>query len=130
MAFIGNNYQRIMQQKFSLPALFLSWIYTLYRKVYIPSIIGMIAIIILVFLPSAIYSVIVLVFLVVLGINFNKFYISYAKKQINKIKMTNQNVNENELISICNKKGGTNVWLAILIYAIFAIISGLLNQIV
>lgn len=127
MAFIGNNYEQIMQQKFSVPALFLSWIYTLYRKIYIPSIIGMGAIILLGFLPSIIYTIIVFAFVIVLGINFNKWYVAYAKKQVEKIKMSNQNINENELINICKKKGGTNIWLAILIYAVFAIVSGFLN---
>ena len=127
MAFIGNNYEKIMQQKFSIPALFLSWIYTLYRRIYLPSIIGMVAIIILGFLPSIIYTILVLAFVIVLGINFNKWYVAYAKKQVEKIKMSNQNINENELINICKKKGGTNIWLAILIYAIFAIASGFLN---
>lgn len=127
MAFIGNNYEKIMQQKFSIPALFLSWIYTLYRRIYIPSIIGMVAIILLGFLPSIIYTIIVFAFVIVLGINFNKWYVAYAKKQVEKIKMSNQNINENELINICKKKGGTNIWLAILIYAIFAIVSGFLN---
>ena len=32
IAYIGNNYQKIILQKFSIPAL-LSWLYTLYRKI-------------------------------------------------------------------------------------------------
>ena len=127
MAFIGNNYDKIIQQNFSVPALFLSWIYTLYRKVYIPSIIGMVAIIILGFLPSTIYTMVILIFVIVLGINFNRWYVFYAKKQVEKIKISNQAVNENELINICKKKGGTNLWIAILIYAIFGIVSRFLN---
>jgi len=126
-AFIGNNYEKIAQKKFSVPALLLSWIYTLYRKIYLPSIIGMIAIILLGFLPSMVYYIIVFAFVIILGINFNKWYIEYAKKQIRKIKLNNQNISENELISICKEKGGTNVGLAILIYAIFAIVSSLFN---
>ncbi len=127
ISFIGNNYDKIIQQKFSVPALFLSWIYTLYRRVYIPSIIGMIAIIILSLLPNPIYTIVVFIFAVVLGINFNKWYVAYAKKQVEKIKISNQTVNENELINICKKKGGTNFWLVILIYAIFAIVIKILN---
>ena len=125
IAYIGNNYEKIMQKKFSVPALFLSWIYTLYRKVYLPSIIGMIVIIILAFLPPTIYYILTFAFVIVLGIYFNKWYITYAKKQINKIKMNNKNVNENELINICIKKGGTNVWIAILIYVVFVTVNWL-----
>lgn len=127
MAYIGNNYSKIIQKKFSLPALFLSWIYILYRKIYIPTIIGMVVIIILGFLPSIIYSIIVFTFVILLGANFNNWYIIYAQKQIQKIKTNNPNVNENQLIDICKQKGGTNIWLAIVIYIIFAIVSSLVN---
>ena len=127
IAYIGNNYQQIMQQKFSFSALFLSWIYTLYRKVYIPSIIGMIAFVILGFLPNLIFSIIALIFVIVLGINFNKWYIAYAKKQISKIKTNNPVANENELVNICKNKGGTNIWMAIVILVVFVIVNIILN---
>lgn len=126
IAYIGNNYQKIMLQKFSVPALFLSWLYTLYRKVYIPSIIGMSIIFILGFLPNVIYSMVVCIFVIVLGINFNKWYIAYVKNKIQKIKTNNPNVYENELISICRVHGGTNIWIAIAIYIVFVIIQTIL----
>lgn len=127
IAYIGNNYDQIIQKKFSIPALFLSWIYTLYRKIYIPSIIGMVATIFLGFLPNPIYSIMIFAFVIVLGINFNKWYIAYAKKQVNKIISNNQNVSETVLINICKEKGGTNIWAAIAIYTVFVIISSALN---
>ncbi len=125
IAYIGNNYQKIILQKFSIPAL-LSWLYTLYRKVYIPSIIGMIIILILKFLPNNIYTIIAFVFIIILCINFNKWYIAYVKNKIQKIKTNNPNANESELINICIKKGGTNIWIAILIYFAFIIIESIL----
>ncbi len=125
--YIGDNYQKIMLQKFSIPALFFSWLYTLYRKVYIPSIIGMAIVSILGFLPNSIYYIIVLIFLIVLGINFNKWYIVYVKKQIQKIKTNNPNASENELINICRKQGGTNIWMSIVIYIVFVIIQTFLS---
>lgn len=74
-----------------------------------------------------IYTLLVLVFAAVLGINFNKWYIIYAKRHIEKIKTNNPNTNENELVNICRQKGGTNIWLAIVIYVVFCIISSVLN---
>lgn len=127
ISFIRNNYEKIIKKNFSIPSLFFSWFYTLYRKVYILSIIGMIIILILGFLPSMIAFIIALSFSIVLGLNFNKWYIIYSRKQINKIKTNNHNISENELINICKKKGGTNIWLAIIIYVIFFIISNLLT---
>ena len=127
IAYIGNNYNKIISKKFSFTAFFLSWMYTLYRKMYIPSIIGMIIIIISGFLPSTVYYGLIFVFAIVLGVNFNKWYIVYLKKQIEKIKINNQNVSENELINICRQKGGTNIWMSIIIYIIFVIVSNTLN---
>lgn len=128
IAFIGDNYQKIIQKKYSIPALFLSWIYTLYRKVYIPSVIGMVVILLLGFLPSTIYIILVLVFAIVLGMNFNKWYITYAQSQVQKIKNANPNASETELTDICTKKGGTNIWIAIVIYIIFVIVSNTLSK--
>lgn len=71
-----------------------------YKKVYVPAIIG---IIVLRILPD----IFLLVIDILLGFKFNKWYIDYAKKQINKIKLNNQNANEFELINICKRKGGT-----------------------
>ena len=129
MAYIGNNYSKIMQKGFNISALFFSWIYILYRKVYITSIVGMIIVDILRFLPDIISVIVVISFCIVLGINFNKWYITYAQKKINKIKVNNQNVSDEELIDLCQKTGGTNIWLALLIYIGMSIVSTLLFKI-
>ena len=121
ITFIGINYDKITTKKFSISAMFLSWMYMLYRKMYIPSIIGMIVIRILALILEPIYTIIILSFCVVLGLNFNKWYVAYSKKQVDKIKTNNPNANEMELINICKKKGGTNIGVAILIYIIFMI---------
>ena len=126
IAYIGYNYQKIMSQNLSIPALFLSWLYTLYRKVYIPSIIGMAIVSLLSFIPYRLYYVIILIFVIVLGMNFNKWYIAYVKNQIQKIKINNPNADESNLINICRNQGGTNVGIAIAIYIGFAIIQAII----
>ena len=49
-----------------------------------------------------------------------------CQNEIQKIKTNNANINENELINICRQKGGTNIWLAVIIYSIFAIVNSVL----
>lgn len=130
MAYIGSNYQKIMKKNFSIPAFFLSWGYILYRKLYLPAILGMTAIMFLSFLPEQIYLLLIFAILFVIGFGFNKFYIYTVNNNINKIKKENQNATESELIDICQKNGGTNIWLAIVIFLIFSIISNLVNNLI
>ena len=106
MAYIGNNYDKIINNKFSICSFFLNWIYVAYRKFYslLAILIGVIMIII--FLPDSLFTIIALVTNIILGLFFNKWYVLYAKKRTNKIKQDNANATEAELISICKKKGG------------------------
>lgn len=109
--YIGNNYEKIIKEKFSIPALFLQYFYVFYRKVYIP---GIIYTILITITPSNLVYIWIIVG-IFLGIFFNKLYISYAKNRINKIKEENKNLSENELLNLCKQKGGTSVLSAILI---------------
>lgn len=109
--YIGNNYEKIIKEKFLIPALFLQYFYVFYRKVYIP---GIIYTILITITPSNLVYIWIIVG-IFLGIFFNKLYISYAKNRINKIKEENKNLSENELLNLCKQKGGTSVLSAILI---------------
>ncbi len=109
--YIGNNYEKIIKEKFSIPALFLQYFYVFYRKVYIP---GIIYTILITITPSSLVYIWIIVG-IFLGIFFNKLYISYAKNRINKIKEENKNLSENELLNLCKQKGGTSILSAILI---------------
>ena len=122
IAYIGDSYNYIKPNKFSIPAAIFNWLFLLYRKMYIPPIVGLIVFDFLGFLPDALFIIISTVTVIVLGINFNKWYILYAKKQIEKIKLTSGNVSESEIINIVQKKGGTNFWLAIAIYVAVSVI--------
>ena len=109
--YIGNNYEKIIKEKFSIPALFLQYFYVFYRKVYIP---GIIYTILITITPSSLVYIWIIVG-IFLGVFFNKLYISYAKNRINKIKEENKNLSENELLNLCKQKGGTSILSAILI---------------
>ena len=125
-AFVGKNYEKIAKKTFSFPALFFNWIYILYRKMYLFAVVGMIVITILNFLLADFFYLFLVVFLIFIGLFFNKIYVSFVENKVNKIKLNNSNANENEIIKICEKTGGTNIWLALLIYTIFVIVNSLL----
>lgn len=130
MAYIGNNYDRITNNKFSICSFFLNWIYVAYRKFYplLAILIGIIMIIII--LPDSLFTIIALITNIILGLFFNKWYVSYAKKRINKIKQDNANVTESELIDICKKKGGIGyapIFITLGIYFVMGIIFNFYN---
>lgn len=126
IGYIGNKYEKIIRKKFSVSAFFLSSIYLIYRKQYLPAIAISIVASIADFISPVIYYIIYVIFIIVLGINFNKWYVEYAKKQINKIKANNPNASVNQLIDICRKKGGTNVWGVVVWFVVLVIISSIL----
>lgn len=131
VAYIGNNYQKIMKGDFSWPALILNLYYLLYRKFYI---IGIACIVLFnimnyvlqLFNLTFLGNIILLILYIVLGINFNKYYLTYVKKKVNEIKSNNIDASEVELINICKNKGGTNLLLPIII-AIISFVIGILE---
>ncbi len=120
-SFIGNNYDKIINNKFSLSACFLCVWYLFYRKIYLISIIIMIiSFVIGLFLPvlSGVYTIILMV---CSGLLFNKLYVKYAKKKIDKIKVENTNMAEDDLIKLAGQKGGVST-KALIIYIILYVV--------
>ena len=129
--FVGKNYEKISKRKFNLSALFLGGTYFLYRKMIM---IGILFTLLMVgiqlsmlFINPIITLVLSLILSVVFCLVFNKMYINNAKKNIEIIKKNNTNKSITDLKKICNKKGGTNVALAIIIPMIISsILSGII----
>ena len=122
-SFIGNNYDKIINNKFSLSACFLCVWYLFYRKIYLISIIIMIiSFVIGLFLPvlSGVYTIILMA---CSGLLFNKLYVKYAKKKIDKIKVENTNMAEDDLIKLAGQKGGVSTKALIIYIIVFVIIS-------
>lgn len=127
-SYVGVNYEKIKNQKFSVPAFFLSWLYMGYRKFYKLLLIYVIPITILsIILIEDLLTLIYIPFAILAGIKFNKWYLDDVKKQINKIKMSNPQVSESELISICSKKGGTSIVPIILTFIGIGIIGAIIR---
>lgn len=104
--YIGNNYDKIINSKFSAPTFFLGTLYLLYRKLWIPAGIAFGIIIVLGwFLYEA--TVLVSIGFFVLAFNFKKIYLDQVNKDIADIKKSNPNLSNDALKDLVAKKGGT-----------------------
>lgn len=128
VAFIGANYDKITSKKFSVSGLFYGWLYMEYRKMYIPAILLEVVIFIISKISSPLSIVVTIISFLIIGLNINKWYVLYAKKQINKIKSEYPNASERELFNICKRKGGTNFGYVILIYIVLMLIGSLFSK--
>ncbi len=129
-SYIGNNYDKIKMGKFNVWAWFFNILYLLYRKMYLPSLIILFIMNLLSKFSYLFFNILIVVFIILLGFNFNKLYLAHAKKQIRKIKVKNSNLSENNLIEIAGKKGGTSYLGIIIFLIIWFIISTILNFII
>lgn len=121
-AFIGEDYKWVAERPFNIYALLLSWIYFLYRKLYLIGIIGLIVTgIILVWIPAIIVPYVILS-MVFSGMFFNRIYLLFVERKVTKIEQTESDSGEFGVEERCKKKGGVNVWMALLIFLVFLVI--------
>lgn len=121
-AFTGEDYKWIIRRPFNIYAFFLSWVYFIYRKMYIIGVAGLaITGFVYKLFPSFIipYAIIVMI---LSGFIFNPIYKLYAKFRISKIKDNNYGTDDFTLEQICSEKGGTSLIIALIIFAIFIIV--------
>lgn len=112
-AYIGVNVEKIKDGSFSWSAFLFGIEYTLYRKMWLLSIIWFVGLIIIaMFLPSF-SNIISFIINFVIALQFKDWYINHAVEKIKKIKLDNPNASEEELIKICRKKGGTSIIAAL-----------------
>lgn len=121
-AFTGEDYKWIIRRPVNIYAFFLSWIYFLYRKMYIIGITGLVITgLVCRFLTSYIIPYAILV-MVLSGLLFNPIYRLYANIRIKIIKKHNYGTDDFTLEQICSEKGGTNLILTLIIFFIFLLI--------
>ena len=124
-AYIGKNAEKLKKGDFSFCTFLFGNIYIFYRKMWqlgialfvVSSIVGN-------FLPSYAY-LITLVIDILLAIKFKSMYLKHVKEQVNKIKSSNPNASQNELLNICGKKGGTTLAPVIILFVIYLILIGI-----
>lgn len=134
MAFVGKNYVKLSKKGFSFSAFFFNFYYLLYRKRYLTALIGMLIITILVFLSNYlsilkyIIAIIMIAFSIVLGLIFNKQYIKFINNKTKLLKDRNSNLDVESFLQLCQKKGGTSLFSATIIYTLFLIIIILISS--
>ena len=120
-AYIGEDYKVIKKMPFNIYAFLLSWGYVLYRKLYLTGTIGLIiAAVIITFFRSFII-IYIIASMVVLGFLFNPYYIFVSKRKIESLRSEYDGTDTFTLSSMCEERGGVNVVVALIIYAIFII---------
>lgn len=106
-SYVGKKYEKLKNKHFSFLSLFFGWEYLAYRKFYSLLLIYIIPTTILTLvLGTKEYLIVEFIINIILALVFNKLYLNDAVKKVNKIKDSNPNANELELINKCSKKGG------------------------
>jgi len=113
--YVGKNYKKIMQEKFSIPAFFFNALYLIYRKMYILGI-GLYFFLLLLLtifsdnmILSIIISIIYLVISILLGIFTNQKYCEKAYEECKEISEKYDYISDDAIIKLCKRKGGTNI---------------------
>ena len=136
--FIGENYDVFESGGISWAYLFMGEYYLLFRKMYIPAIIKCSLSVILAVLAIFIYNinsnvtvVFILLFLLLQILPIfvvKRYYYDYAKRKIKKILKDNKGKSEQEIIKICNRMGGTDIILPIILLICLTLISAFVNN--
>lgn len=119
-AYMGKNASNL-KKGFSLWAFLGGVVYILYRKMWLLGITWILVnYIFLLYLPTA-SLYLFLIFNLFIASNFKKYYFNYVKEQVEKIKVYNNYLDNNDLKNLCTKSGGTSI-IAVIITIIIAMI--------
>ena len=117
--YIGEDYKWICERPFNIYALIFSWMYFLYRKLYLIGTLGLVLTgLVLNYLMSFIVPYIVLV-MVLSGIFFNKIYLFVVRRRITSIIKKLDANDEYNIEEKCRKRGGVSVFGALVVFVIF-----------
>lgn len=129
MTFAGSEYSKISMSPFSFYGAFFGNLYFFYRKMFIE---GVILTVVNFFITFVLYKSYVVGFglalgeFIVLGLLTNPIYLSFTKRQARSIANRNPKATQFDLQKICQLKGGTNLFLGLLIAIILNSLSMLI----
>ena len=121
-AYIGEDYKWVMVRPINIYALLLSWVYFLYRKLYIIGIIGLIITGIVYRLYQEYLIIYIVIVMLSSSVLFNPIYKTVVKIRVNKIKKKYSDQDEFYIEDICRKKGGVSTIKALIIFFIFLVV--------
>ena len=120
--YIGEDYKWVMEKPFNIYALLFSWMYFLYRKLYLTGIIGLVITgIILEYVPAIVIPYIVLS-MVGSGIFFNKLYIKIVERKVKAIEKDSLGLDSETIERKCKRRGGVTVIIPLVILFAFLIV--------
>ena len=129
-AYIGKNYDKIMNSSFSWPTFLVSIIYFLYRKLWLYALIYYIINFLITLIFDSIFnmptitSLISIIYSFIVAMKFKDLYLYKINRDIKKIRMSTNN--EEEILEKIKKKGGVSniaLIISIVIYSVILIIS-------
>lgn len=101
--YVGKNYDKIKNTKFSLPTLFFGPVYFFYRKLYLLGILWIILLIMTIINP-----VFPAIAVIIFSTAFSHIYLNEVTKRVRIIKEKNKHQGKDAVLQICKKKGGVN----------------------
>lgn len=109
-AYVGENYEKIKNTRFSLPTFFLGAYYLLYRKLWLCGILYIIINFFATIYIDTDYGVIISLALnLFFSFKFASLYLAKANNSIDKIKQQSLDKTNQEILALCRKKGGTSI---------------------
>lgn len=129
-AYIGKNYDKIMNSSFSWPTFLVSIIYFFYRKLWLYALIYYIINFLItlmfdsIFNMSTITSLISIIYSFIVAMKFKDLYLYKINRDIKKIRMSTNN--EEEILEKIKKKGGVSniaLIIALVVYLVVFIIT-------
>lgn len=120
-AFIGEDYKWIVNKPVNIYALLFSWMYFIYRKLYLIGIIGLFVCGLIARYVPIISPIIIILSMVLSGVLFNSIYLSVAQRRVQRILDTYGDQSDSYILEKCKKKGGVSVIKALLIFFLFLV---------
>ena len=123
--FIGEDYDLIAHKPINTYALLFSWMYFLYRKLYLIGIIGLVITGFVVKMAIGFLPYYIVIVMILSGLFFNPIYLSVAKSRVARLKDRYSEYEAEDLENACIRKGGVSPAVALLIFCIFLAIMSL-----
>ena len=118
-AYIGEDYDWIVEKSINIYALLLSWMYFVYRKLYIIGILGLVLTGFAIHAGTMVLIPYIVIVMILSGLFFNKIYLWVINGRVSRIKDLYSDLDGDEIIDICRKKGGVSVIKALIIFFLF-----------
>lgn len=115
-AYVGNQYEKIVNNNFSFPTFFFSIFYTLYRKMWFYSLLWFLFYCIVGIIFDKYTSILIFIFVnALVAVNFSNLYLRLVKMRVHKIEQNNGGMSNKEIIDLCKKKGNTSILVLIIV---------------